>query len=98
MLAPILRPAGQAGHHVAVSCRGGQQQQAAEVVCLREALLREAELALASSELGQLLPLLFRLRVRLNITYFKLNIISLKIEHNSFQILKFRFSKKNKPT
>lgn len=61
VLAVPLSALGQLAHHGGVARGRGEQQQAAVVLGMVEALLGQAKLALTDGQLCQLLPLLLRL-------------------------------------
>lgn len=61
VLAVPLSALGQLAHHSGVARGRGEQQQAAVVLGMVEALLGQAKLALTDGQLCQLLPLLLRL-------------------------------------
>lgn len=62
VLAVPLSALGQFAHHGGVPGGRGQQEKAAVVLSVMQALLGQAELALADGQLRQLLPLLLRLQ------------------------------------
>lgn len=64
VLAVPFRTLGQFAHHSGVARGCSQQQQASIVLGMMKALLCQAKLALADSQLGQLLPLLLGLDKR----------------------------------
>lgn len=62
VLAIPLCPLSQFAHHCGVSRGCGEEEQAAVILGVVQALLGQAELAFTDSQLSQLLPLLLRLQ------------------------------------